>query len=140
MKLDLPMYIIHFMRHSVLARKKESRKRNLIFHIPITVPCSPALRLMQNDSSYVTFGDMFEKYCEEAGISRDDPVFIPGEKMKQMLRLQRQDHSNMNGPPTRQEYWTIKKEIFDDIQAHLIPDNVISQVSHEQNIEVSSVN
>lgn len=68
-----------------LARKKESRKRNLNFHIPAAISCSPNLRLLQNDSSYVTLGDIYDRHCEETGITREDPILVSGEKVKSVL-------------------------------------------------------
>lgn len=68
-----------------LARKKESRKRNLNFHIPAAISCSPNLRLLQNDSSYVTLGDIYDRHCEETGITREDPILVSGEKAKSVL-------------------------------------------------------
>lgn len=68
-----------------LARKKESRKRNLSFHIPAAISCSPNLRLLQNDSSYVTLGDIYDRHCEETGITREDPILVSGEKVKSVL-------------------------------------------------------
>lgn len=68
-----------------LARKKESRKRNLNFHIPAAISCSPNLRLLQNDSSYVTLGDIYDRHCEEIGITREDPILVSGEKVKSVL-------------------------------------------------------
>lgn len=100
-----------------------------MFHLPITVPMNPAMRLVQNDSSYVTLADIYENYCKEAGIARDDPVFISGEKLKQTLRLYRQDNQNGAGQPTRQEYFVLKKDLFDDVQTNLVPDNIVTQVS-----------
>lgn len=73
----------HFAR--ALARKKESRKRNLHFHIPAAISCSPNLRLLQNDSSYVTLGDIYDRHCEEIGITREDPILVSGEKAKSVL-------------------------------------------------------
>lgn len=68
-----------------LARKKESRRRNLNFHIPAAISCSPNLRLLQNDSSYVTLGDIYDRHCEEIGITREDPILVSGEKVKSIL-------------------------------------------------------
>jgi transformation/transcription domain-associated protein len=73
-----------------LLRKKETRKRNLAFHLPAAISCSLNARLFQNDSSYVTFGDIYDRHCEETGISREDPVLVAGEKVKQVLREFRQ--------------------------------------------------
>jgi len=70
---------------SALVRRKESRKRNLLFHIPAAISCSASLRLLQTDSSYITLGDIYDRHCEEAGISREDPILVSGEKVKNVL-------------------------------------------------------
>jgi transformation/transcription domain-associated protein len=79
-------------RHAsrALLREKETRKRNLAFHLPAAISCSISARLFQNDSSYVTFGDIYDRHCDEAGISREDPILVAGEKVKQVLREFRQ--------------------------------------------------
>ena len=82
-------------RYSALNRKKESRKRNLFFHLPATVSCSPNVRLFQTDSSYITLGDIYDRYCNASGISKEEPVLYTGEKVKKVLREYRQ-------PSTRQ--------------------------------------
>ena len=76
----------HYFICRTLQRKKESHKRNLYFHLPVAVPCGPSMRLMQNDSSYVTLADIYEQYCESTGILREDPMFLIGEKSKNILR------------------------------------------------------
>ncbi|KAI0053544.1 FAT-domain-containing protein [Auriscalpium vulgare] len=110
--------------NGVLSRQKECRKRNLTFHIPAAISCSPSLRLLQNDSSYVTFGDIFEQFCEASGIAREDPVLIPGEKVKLVLREFKTTKGRM---PNKTEYFTLKKDILDDIMTHMVPDSVLSQ-------------
>ena len=81
--------------HSTLHRKKESHKRNLYFHLPVAVPCGPSMRIVQNDSSYVTLADIYEQYCDSAGIVREDPIFLMGEKTKVVLR----EFKKVNGRP-----------------------------------------
>lgn len=44
------------------------------------------MRLLQNDSSYVTFADIYEQYCEENGVGREDPVLLIGEKLRTAMR------------------------------------------------------
>jgi hypothetical protein len=78
-------HISHQESGSALVRKKESRKRNLNFHIPAAISFSPNLRLLQNDSSYVTLGDIYDRHCEENGITREDPILVSGEKVKSVL-------------------------------------------------------
>jgi len=68
-----------------LGRKKEGRKRNLAFHLPAAISCSPNLRLLQNDSSYITLGDIYDRFCEETDVTREDPILVAGEKVKKVL-------------------------------------------------------
>jgi transformation/transcription domain-associated protein len=76
-----------------LGRKKESRKRNLHFHLPAIVSCSSTLRLLQNDSSYVSFNDIYERHCRDTSISREDPILVSGEKAKKVLQEYKQTHA-----------------------------------------------
>lgn len=69
-----------------LNRKKETRKRNLHFHLPAAVSCAPNLRLLQNDASYINLGDIYDQHCEASGIAREEPVLMIGEKVKATLR------------------------------------------------------
>jgi transformation/transcription domain-associated protein len=88
--LTLSQELTLTVTYSVLQRKKETRKRNLSFHLPAAVSCSPTLRLFQTDSSYVTLGDIYELHCEDTSISREEPILFAGEKVKKTLREFRQ--------------------------------------------------
>ncbi|KAH7909445.1 hypothetical protein BJ138DRAFT_1066999 [Hygrophoropsis aurantiaca] len=108
--------------NGALARRKESRKRNLSFHIPAAISCSPNLRLLQNDSSYVTLGDIYDRHCEENGITREDPILVAGEKVKSVLSEFRQSTGRA---PTKAEYFTLRKDILDEVVAKLVPEDVL---------------
>lgn len=71
---------------SALSRHKESRKRNLFFHLPAAVACSPSVRLYQTDSSYISLGEIYDLHCEETGIPREEPILFVGEKIRKVLR------------------------------------------------------
>ncbi|KAJ3510077.1 hypothetical protein NLJ89_g4881 [Agrocybe chaxingu] len=110
--------------NGALGRNKESRKRNLTFHLPAAVSCSPNVRLYQTDSSYVSFGDVYDLHCEETQISREEPILFVGEKVRKVLREYRQQLSKKQ--PTKVDYLTLKKDSFDEIAAKMIPDNILS--------------
>lgn len=76
----------------ILSRKKESHKRNLHFHVPVAIPCHPSMRLLQNDSSYITFGDIYEQFCVENGLVREDPFYMIAEKVKAATIAYKQAH------------------------------------------------
>jgi transformation/transcription domain-associated protein len=107
-----------------LVRRKESRKRNLLFHIPAAISCSPSLRLLQTDSSYITLGDIYDHHCEEAGLSREDPILVSGEKVKSVLLEFKQKSGRA---PSKAEYFTLRKDIMDEIGTKLVPDDVLSK-------------
>ncbi|RDB22695.1 Transcription-associated protein 1 [Hypsizygus marmoreus] len=110
--------------NGALSRKKESRKRNLSFHLPAAVSCSPSVRLFQTDSSYVPLGDIYDRHCQATGISREEPVLYAGEKVKKVLREFRQPSSR---PLTKPDYINLKKEIYDEITIKLIPEDIITR-------------
>ncbi|KAL0949509.1 hypothetical protein HGRIS_009561 [Hohenbuehelia grisea] len=72
--------------NGALARKKETRKRNLSFHLPAAVPLSPQARLYQTDSSYISFGDIYDLHCADSGFAREDPILTSGERVRRVLR------------------------------------------------------
>ncbi|KAI6035416.1 hypothetical protein F5J12DRAFT_25544 [Pisolithus orientalis] len=112
------------MFNGALSRKKEARKRNLNFHIPAAVSCSPSLRLLQNDSSYVTLGDIYDRHCEEHGITREDPILVSGEKVKRVLLDFKQSTGRV---PNKTEYFTLRKDIMDEVVAKLVPDDILTK-------------
>ncbi|KAF8655244.1 hypothetical protein AX16_003148 [Volvariella volvacea WC 439] len=111
--------------NGALNRKKESRKRNLHFHLPAAISFSPTARLFQTDSSYIPLNDIYERHCEERGQSREDPILQAGEKVKKVLREFRQALPAKQ--LTKTEYITLKKDIYDEIATKIVPDTVISK-------------
>ncbi|KAF5390637.1 hypothetical protein D9757_002758 [Collybiopsis confluens] len=109
--------------NGVLARKKESRKRNLNFHLPTAVSCSPNIRLYQMDSSYISLSDIYELHCEMAGIQREEPILFSGEKVKRVMRGLKQSGRQFN----KTDYLTLKKNVIDEISNKMIPDDVLTK-------------
>ncbi|KAK2466244.1 hypothetical protein APHAL10511_001886, partial [Amanita phalloides] len=110
--------------NTALARKKESRKRNILFHIPAAISCSPNVRLFQTDSSYISMSDIYERFCAESGIAREEPLLYAGEKAKKVMAEFKQASDRA---VTKAEYIALKKEIYDEIAVKMVPDNVLSR-------------
>ncbi|EPT03792.1 hypothetical protein FOMPIDRAFT_150002 [Fomitopsis schrenkii] len=117
--------VMHLLRtlNLTLARKKESRKRNLHFHLPVAVPCSSNLRLLQNDSSYISLGDIYDQHCEDTGIEREDPGLLMTENYRAALmeayRAGRklEDHETV----------ALRKDTMDEVTSKMIPSDIISR-------------
>lgn len=68
--------------NGILAKRKESRRRNLQFHLPLMVPITPSVRMVQDDSSYINMQAIYEDYCRKNGINKDEPVLFSIEKLR----------------------------------------------------------
>ncbi|KAI0832419.1 atypical/PIKK/TRRAP protein kinase [Trametes gibbosa] len=112
--------------NSTLSRKKETRKRNLHFHLPAAVSCAPNLRLLQNDSSYITLGDIYDKHCEDSGMAREEPVMMSGEKVKVAMREFKQKNGRLVSP-NKGEFYMLKKELLDDVVAKTCSEDILSR-------------
>ncbi|KIX08948.1 uncharacterized protein Z518_00026 [Rhinocladiella mackenziei CBS 650.93] len=105
--------------NQTLAKRKESRRRNLYFHLPIFVPIAPYIRLVQDDASYVTLQTVYEDYVRNTpGMSRDDPMLFVLEKSRTIAEQQKAS------PRTPDQLAVMKTEIFNTIQERWVPNNV----------------
>jgi transformation/transcription domain-associated protein len=68
--------------NGILAKRKESRRRNLQFHLPLMVPITPSVRMVQDDASYINMQGIYEDYCRKNGINKDEPVLFSIEKLR----------------------------------------------------------
>jgi transformation/transcription domain-associated protein len=103
--------------NGVLSRRKESRRRNLNFHLPLMVPLAPHLRLVQDDSSYISLQGVFEDHCRRIGINKDDPI---------VFALRRVIGSLEPGKPVDPN---VKLEIFKSLQSTMVPPTILLEVS-----------
>lgn len=74
--------------NGILSKRKESRRRNLQFHLPLIVPITPSVRMVQDDSSYINMQGIFEDYCRRNGVNKDEPVLFSIEKLRALAPVQ----------------------------------------------------
>lgn len=79
--------IVQLFRHfnGILSKRKESRRRNLIFHLPLMIPLTPHSRMVQDDATYISLQGIFDDHCRKSGMSKDDPVLFTMDKMKSLM-------------------------------------------------------
>ncbi|RMZ78746.1 hypothetical protein DV737_g3746, partial [Chaetothyriales sp. CBS 132003] len=106
--------------NQTLLKRKESRRRNLYFHLPIFVPIAPHIRLVQDDSSYVTLQTVYEDYVRRAGnaMSRDDPMLYLLDRSRTIAEQQK------TSPRTAEQTAILKTEIFTNIQERWVPPTI----------------
>jgi hypothetical protein len=67
---------MHFMQilNVLLAKRKESRKRSLMFHVPRVVSLNTHVRLVQHDASVMSLEDIFQEYCQSNSTTIEQPA------------------------------------------------------------------
>lgn len=100
--------------NGTLAKRKESRKRNLQFHLPVMVPIAPQIRMVQDDASYINMQAIYEDYCRWNGISKDDPILFSIEKLRSL------------SPRNLEQANAIRLETFVAIQEKFVPADIMS--------------
>ena len=77
----------------IVAKRKETRRRNISFHLPLMIPLAPAIRLVQEDASYISLQGVFEDHCRRHGLNKDDPILFTMEKLKTIAQPQTREVS-----------------------------------------------
>jgi transformation/transcription domain-associated protein len=79
--------ILQLFRHfnGSLSKRKESRRRNLNFHLPLMVPLAPHIRMVQDDPTYITLQGIYEDHCRKSGVSKDEPILYTMDKMRALV-------------------------------------------------------
>ncbi|KAK3200882.1 hypothetical protein GRF29_213g235076 [Pseudopithomyces chartarum] len=99
--------------NGILSKRKESRRRNLQFHLPLMVPITPVVRMVQDDASYISMQGIFEDYCRRNDLNKDEPVLFSLEKLK-ALSPKNLEHAN-----------SIRFETFAAVQEKYVPPTLL---------------
>lgn len=99
--------------NSTLSKKKESRRRNLQFHLPVMVPLSPGIRMIEDDASYVSLQAAYDDYCRRNDINKDEPILFTMEKLRGMT------------PGKQEQFLNTRMEALNYVQDRLFPKDSI---------------
>ena len=128
--------ILQLFRHfnGTLSKRKESRRRNLKFHLPLMIPLAPHIRMVQDDASYISLQAIFEDHCRKSGMSKDDPILFTMEKLRMLAEskstvsifdpLLERDVANSFQQKHVEHSMSAKLEIFTAIQEKWVPHTI----------------
>ncbi|KAI8950750.1 FAT domain-containing protein [Xylaria longipes] len=110
--------ILQLFRHlnQTLAKKKESRRRDLQFTVPLMIPLAPHIRIVQEDTSYITLQGIYEDHCRRNGMLKDEPVMFTMEKLRGLIEPK--------GTKPPDQTTTARLEVFSAIQEKWVPHTV----------------
>ncbi|KAJ6107212.1 hypothetical protein N7523_008535 [Penicillium sp. IBT 18751x] len=103
--------------NGLLAKRKESRRRNLYFHLPLMVPLAPHIRLVRDDSSYISMQGIYEDYCRRVGMNKDEPVLFTMDRMRSLAETKQNR--------TTDQQQVLRTEILTAIQEKWVPSTVV---------------
>ena len=103
--------------NGILAKRKESRRRNLYFNLPVMVPIAPHIRIVQDDASYISLHAVYEDFCRRTGLAKDAPLIFTMEQLRAM--------SDVKTSKTPDQLSIMRTEIFTSIQQRMVPNNVL---------------
>lgn len=111
--------ILQLFRHlnQTLAKKKESRRRDLQFTLPLMVPLAPHIRMVQEDTSYITLQGIYEDHCRRNGMQKDEPVLFTMDKLRALIEPK--------GSKQGDQAMTARLEVFTAIQEKWVPHTVV---------------
>ena len=101
----------------ILEKRKETRRRGLVFSTPAAIPFSPQLRLLESDRALISLQDIYERHCEEFGMGKDDPIMAWAEKMR----------STWTTGKSMVEFTNLRMELLDEISTTMVPETVLTR-------------
>jgi transformation/transcription domain-associated protein len=116
--------------NETLQKRRETRRRNLQFNLPVMVPLSPAVRIIADDASYVTLQTVYEDYCRQNNMQKEDPILYQIEKLRALapvssyIQYNLTDASPNPNQKNVEQMNAIRLESFISIQENMVPPTV----------------
>ncbi|KAH3687065.1 hypothetical protein WICPIJ_001938 [Wickerhamomyces pijperi] len=98
----------------ILDKKVQTRKRNIKLTLPIAVPLSPHIRLLNDSKSMTTMQEIYEAHCKKTNTDKDEPLLYYYAKMK----------SSIDPQLPIPDSTSIKVEIFSGLQTSVVPNTI----------------
>jgi transformation/transcription domain-associated protein len=119
--------------NGILGKRKECRRRNLQFHLPLMVPITPSVRMVQDDASYISMQGIFEDYCRRNELNKDEPVLFSIEKLRALQPVSPSSSSpqqeklttNARTQKSLEHANSIRLETFAAVQEKFVPPTVL---------------
>ena len=110
---DERMMQLYILFNRMMAKHQHTRNMNLTYHVPLVVPLTHRLRLMQTDDANVSLEEVYEQSCAVRGVDPDEPLLC----YRDTLRRVRGGEQNLQA----------RLEVFNDICARVVPDYILSR-------------
>lgn len=98
-----------------------SRRRGLEFSVPIIVPVSAHVRLIQDDMDHITLEEVYEKYCQDRGINPDDALISYRDGLQSEI-----DRLGIQLRKGNVEVLNLRVDMFQKIASEVVPSDILA--------------
>ncbi|KAF0701086.1 Aste57867_8383 [Aphanomyces stellatus] len=105
---------MHLLMNRLLMRHKETKQRNIVFHVPKVIPLTPRVRLLEDSVDNISLGEIYELECHSQNKDPDFPVELYRKKMSEVV----ENPINM------------KLAIYNDICDHHVSEHLLTKYMH----------
>ncbi|KAF2663337.1 hypothetical protein BT63DRAFT_380282 [Microthyrium microscopicum] len=98
--------------NDTLAKRRETRRRNLQFNLPLMIPFSPSARLVTDDGGYTSLQGVYDDWCRKNSVMKEDPILFQIEKLRAL------------NPKSIDQMNAIRLESFLAITENMVPNTV----------------
>ncbi|ORX76848.1 FAT-domain-containing protein [Anaeromyces robustus] len=109
--------------NNIMERKKDCRKYNIAFHLPLMIPLAPQVRLVQDDLSYISLQEIYEKHCEKSGFHKDDPTILYINSIRNIINRDKKNSIKR----TKNDITNLKMAIIQQIEDTMVPNTVLTK-------------
>ena len=104
---------LYVLLNRLMEKFKETRKRNLVYHVPLVIPLTHRLRLMETHEAHVSFEEVYEQSCSIRGVDSDKPLLIYRDTVRKANLCERNHMARL--------------KVLTDVSNNVIPDYILSR-------------
>lgn len=82
---DERMMQLHWLMARLLEQNHLAQRRSLAVHVPVVVPLTPRLRLLEDDAHFTSLGEVYEAERHARGLDPDAPILLCRERCSQAI-------------------------------------------------------
>lgn len=113
---DERMMQMYVLLNRMMSKNKETRRRNLVFHVPLVIPLTHRLRLMETHVAHVSLEDVYEQSCVTRDVDTDKPLLLYREVVRKAEGCERSSHARL--------------KVMSEVCNTVIPDYVLARYLH----------
>ncbi|CAN0074916.1 unnamed protein product, partial [Sphacelaria rigidula] len=115
---------VHAMLRRFLQRDQQTRARDLAVQIPVVVPITPRMRLMEDHEAFVSLGEIYEADRHRQGLDPDFPIMLCRERVSAAVAGASEKESAKKAESEE------RMKVFEEICRHHVGKDILTRYVH----------